>query len=348
MANRNSSHHLLTVLAGLLVMLSITVAYAEEPTIKVGSAMTVITPDRETPMAGYYHPRYATGVHDDLYARSLVLDDGTTRACMISLDLIGTSRELVVEARQLISKLHGIPADHIMISATHSHTGPIIGASKHAQALGAGRDSAKNYHASLPAKLADSVGKALANSQPVKISRAIGTERNLAFNRRFFMTDGTVGWNPGKRNPKIVRVAGPVDESVPAVYVESLSGTPIATYVNFAMHLDTVGGSEISADYPFQLTKTLADARGKNHVTIFTMGTSGDVNHIDVSNDTPQKGHEEGARIGTRLAGNVLASYSNRSRFGRAKFRSALRLSNCRCLRYQKTSTASRRRLSPK
>ncbi len=103
-----------------------------------GSALTVITPDRENRWRDTIIRVMRPACTMILCARCMVLDDGTTKACMISLDLIGTSRELVVEARQLINKLHGIPADHIMISATHSHTGPIIGASKHAQALGAG------------------------------------------------------------------------------------------------------------------------------------------------------------------------------------------------------------------
>ena len=80
------------------------------------------------------------------------------------------------------------------------------------------------------------------------------------------MKDGTVGWNPGKLNPKIVKPAGPIDPQVPVVYFASPDAKPIATYVNFAMHLDTTGGTAISADYPFTLARLLAERRaGDGH-----------------------------------------------------------------------------------
>jgi hypothetical protein len=81
---------------------------------------------------------------------------------------------------------------------------------------------------------------------------------------------------------------------------------PLAVIVNFAMHLDTVGGLLVSADYPYQLSKCLADVCGDQLLTMFLLGCCGDINHIDVSHDRPQKGLGEAARIGTRLAAAVL------------------------------------------
>jgi hypothetical protein len=125
------------------------------------------------------------------------------------------------------------------------------------------------------------------------------------------MLDGTVGWNPGKKNPKIVRPAGPTDPSVPVVLFETTDKTPktIAIYVNFAMHLDTVGGLYYSADYPYTLSKALAAVKGDDAVTVFTTGTCGDINHVNVNDSRAQKGHGEAARIGTRLAGEVLRTF---------------------------------------
>jgi len=125
------------------------------------------------------------------------------------------------------------------------------------------------------------------------------------------MTDGTVGWNPGKKNPKIVQPAGPTDPSVPVVFIETdeKQPKPLAAYVNFAMHLDTVGGLYYSADYPATLSKALAAVKGDDFVTVFTTGCCGDINHINVESDKPQKGHGEAARIGTRLAAEVLRTF---------------------------------------
>jgi hypothetical protein len=120
------------------------------------------------------------------------------------------------------------------------------------------------------------------------------------------MKDGTVGWNPGKLNPNILKPAGTIDPDVPVVYFESADRKPLATYVNYAVHLDNVGGQRISADLPYTLSKLLADVEGPEMVTLFTAGCCGDINHIDVSRSDPQKGFENAARMGTILAAEVL------------------------------------------
>ncbi|HYO80037.1 MAG TPA: hypothetical protein VES20_01440, partial [Bryobacteraceae bacterium] len=107
-------------------------------------------------------------------------------------------------------------------------------------------------------------------------------------------------------DPKIDRPAGPIDGSVPIVYFHGTDGKPIAIYVNYALHLDTVGGQEYSADYPYMLSQILSAAKGKDLVTVFTIGCAGNLNHRDVSIRDPQKGHGEAARIGAVLAAEVL------------------------------------------
>jgi hypothetical protein len=124
------------------------------------------------------------------------------------------------------------------------------------------------------------------------------------------MKDGSVGWNPGRLNPNILRPAGPIDPDVPVLYFASAENKPIATYVNFSMHLDTVGGLQISADYPCTLAKLLSEVKGPDMLTLFTLGTAGDINHINVKWAGQPKGHAEAARIGTILAGAVLRAYS--------------------------------------
>jgi hypothetical protein len=110
-------------------------------------------------------------------------------------------------------------------------------------------------------------------------------------------------------NPNIIRAAGPIDPDVSVLYFASGQRRPIATYVNFAMHPDTVGGLEFSADYVFTLTRLLTDYRGSNMVTLFANGACGDLNHIDVRWPDAQKGHAEAARLGAILAGNVFTAY---------------------------------------
>ena len=85
-------------------------APADNDQIWSGAAVENITPPLGIPMAGYYHAREASDVHDDLYARAIVLKSGDTEVAMVSLDLTGILRPFVEEARQRIEDATGIPA----------------------------------------------------------------------------------------------------------------------------------------------------------------------------------------------------------------------------------------------
>jgi neutral ceramidase len=283
------------------------IAPARAGDLRVGAAALVITPAVGTPMAGYYSERAAEGVHDDLYARALVLDKDGAKAALVSLDLISTPRQVVTEARREIERTTGVRGDAVMISATHSHTGPLMnnrGARE--SVLGGTSDLAVRYTSELPAKIARAVKLAEERLAPARATIGHGHETSIAFNRRYHMADGSVGWNPGKLNPRIVKPAGPIDPDVPVVLFTSPPKKAIAVYVNYAVHLDNVGGLKISADLPYTLSKMLADVLGPDTVTVYTTGCCGDVNHVDVTWAEPQKGFENAARMGTILAAEVL------------------------------------------
>jgi hypothetical protein len=197
------------------------------------------------------------------------------------------------------------------MSATHSHTGPVLrgGLSRNA-AQGGEEDVAVQYADELPKLIAESVKLAAERLTNALASAAFEYEEHLSFNRRFFMRNGTVAWNPGKANTNIVRAAGPIDSDVGVLLVQTPDAkSAIATYVNFAMHPDTVGGLQISADYPYTLSRLLAEYKGQEMITLFANGTCGNINHVDVKWKDPQKGPHEAARIGTILAANVLQAY---------------------------------------
>jgi neutral ceramidase len=282
--------------------------------LRVGAAAAKITPPLGTPMAGYYHERGAEGVHDDLLAKALVFDDGATKAAIVVLDLISTSRWMVDEARTAVEKRTGIPGANVLISATHSHTGPVLAkANRRHNDFGGENPLAIRYMDELPGRIATVVDEALRRCVPVKTSFTVGTCEGIAFNRRFHMTDGSVGWNPGKLNPKIVRPAGPVDTDLPMVYFEGADAKPVATFMSYAIHLDTVGGAQFSADVPYTVSRLLAATKDENMLTVYATACCGDVNHVDVSNDRPQKGHAEAARIGTILAASALRGFEKLS-----------------------------------
>ena len=72
-----------------------------------------------------------------------------------------------------------------------------------------------------------------------------------------------MSWNPRKQHPDIVKPAGPIDPELGVLYFETAQAKPLATYVNFALHPDTVGGAAVSADYPGVIAKLLAECKGK-------------------------------------------------------------------------------------
>jgi hypothetical protein len=279
-------------------------AYSAE--LRVGAAAVPITPPVGTPMAGYYSARGAEGVHDDLHAKAIVLEAGGRSAALVVLDLISTPRDLVEEARREIERTTRMHGSDVMISATHTHTGPIL---DRKSAFGGQSERVKEYLDGLPAKIAEAVRQAESRLAPATVHAASGHEASIAFNRRYHMKDGTVGWNPGKQNPNILKPAGTIDPEVPVVFFVSTAGKPLATYVNYAVHLDNIGAPRISADLPFTLARCLADFQGPEMVTLFSAGCCGDVNHIDVRWREPQRGFGNPARMGTILAGEVLRTW---------------------------------------
>lgn len=298
------------ILPFVFVMI-VTTAVSAQTNLRAGAAAVKITPPKGTPMAGYYYNRSAEGVHDDLYAKALVLEQDGTRVGFVVCDLISLSRPIVEQARKLISEGAGVPGENVMMSATHSHTGPVLrGGSTRNAAQGGEEDVAVQYANDLPRLITESVKLAAEKLTNASVSAAIGYEEHLSFNRRFFMKDGSVAWNPGKANTNIVRAAGPIDPDVGVLLVQTPDAkSAVATYVNFAMHPDTVGGLQISADYPYTLSRLLAEYKGADMITLFANGACGNINHVDVKWRDPQKGHQEAARIGTILAADVLQAY---------------------------------------
>jgi neutral ceramidase len=279
--------------------------------LQAGAAAIKVTPPAGMPMAGYYHARAADGVHDDLFAKVLVLKLGETQAALVSLDLISTTHEMVRAGREAVEEATGVPGQNVMISATHSHTGPVVHADGARPSLfGGSTEMVRRYvEVELPQKIAEGVKQAVGSLRPVKASWGRGTEGTIAFNRRFYMKDGTVGWNPGILNPNIVRPVGPIDPEVGVVYFEAAEKKPVGMYMNYTVHLDNIGGSQISADVPGVVARLLGEYKGAELVTVYTSGTCGDINHINVKWGERQTGFDNATRMGTILAAEVMRSF---------------------------------------
>jgi neutral ceramidase len=284
------------------------IAFAGAQTLSFGAAQSDITPPVGAAMAGYFFARAATGTHDPLHAKAIALSDGHTEFIVIACDLVSLPREQVEAARALIKAKIGIDPTHVMISATHTHTSPEIYIEALRYELSKPTEEiARAYTKQLPEKIAEAAAAAHAGLHPANLLAGVGTETTLGFNRRYFMKDGSVGWNPPRLDPDVRKPAGPVDRGVPVLYFEEPStNRPLGAYVNFGVHQDTTGGLQWSADYAYTLSRVLKMAKGDDFLTLFTIGAAGNVNHFDPNRPGPQQGFEEAARIGATLAGEVL------------------------------------------
>jgi len=287
-------------------------AGAAESGLEAGFAVVDITPPVDFRMSGYFHERRSTGTHDPLLAKAVVLRQGEAQAAMIFCDLISIATEVSDPVRRKAAARTGIPYEHIVLAATHTHTGPLYtGALRdhfvaRAEEQGLDHPDEDAYLADLRAGLVEAIIEAHAARAPSMLKHGVGEEDRVAFNRRFYLRDGTVRFNAGKMNPNIVRPAGPIDPEVGLVRFEDADGAPRALLTVYALHLDTVGGTEYAADYPHYLSEALQAAHGPDFLSLFGLGPCGDINHVDVSHREAQKGHEEARRIGEALAESVL------------------------------------------
>jgi neutral ceramidase len=295
----------------LLFCIAVTVAVspiarrapAAEP-LRIGLAETDITPPQGFPMAGYYHERLAAGTRDPLKAKAVVFRQGEVAAAWVVADLTGISRDLYVAARDEAAKKTGIPPAHIVISATHSHTAPDY--SRHLYdylAAPPEKRDADSYPARLIGGIAGSIEMAERAARPAKIAAANAAQQTpVSFNRRFLMRDGSIRTWQRLDHPDVVRSAGPIDPEIGILQIHPEgSPSPAGLISNFALHLDTVGGTAWSADFPYFIEQSLRKKLGPELISIFGPGTCGDINHVD----PVAKERNPTALIGQSLAATI-------------------------------------------
>ena len=142
----------------------------------VGTAKLDITPGLGCHMCGYFEDRIATGINDPLYVKALAISDGEREIGLITLDIIDISRSVVEKAKELITAKTGVDAEHILISTTHTHTGPAV-----MSALGTPAEP--GYADSLIPRIADAFIMAHNAKVPAEIAHASGDVHEEVHNR---------------------------------------------------------------------------------------------------------------------------------------------------------------------
>jgi neutral ceramidase len=266
--------------------------------IRCGMSETDITPQLGLPIPGYLNARFADGIKDNLYAKAAVFRRDDETAALISIDALDFEAEDVKRIRERVYEITKIPEQNVMVCLTHTHTGgPVV------NCFETKRDEA--YISFLIEKAAEAVASADSKLKPVKLGFGKGKAENIAFNRRYVMKDGSVKTNPGRKNPNVQKPAGPVDPDLTMMIITDTDDRPLGAVVNFACHLDTVGGNEFCADYPGELSRILKAVYGKDFCTLFLNGFSGNINHLDIHAESkPDPYHYK--KMGAVLAGEVI------------------------------------------
>ena len=272
-------------------------------TCRVGRAQVAITPPVGVSLAGYFHDRRGESVRDELFAKALVIESGTTRLALVSLDLISVSAEVADSAKDILWREAGLPPAHVLICATHTHTGPEL------------RENAivrvcEQFVGLLPRRIADAVVKASESLAPATLRAGSASVEGYSFNRLFRLKDGSEVFGKGGREAEVAGPAGPIDPQLQTLSAVDAKGNLIALAVNFALHPDVIGGGSanfVSADWPGEIGRNIAAVYGKDVVTLHLQGTCGDINHAphDPTN-LPRGGPAKAIQLGRALAGAAM------------------------------------------
>jgi hypothetical protein len=306
--------------AGLALALVLTLApaaptAAAPPVFKAGFAERDVSPEVGMEQPGGYVKAYHRSFHDACKVRASVFDDGTTRVAVVGIDALFIRGKTVAAARKAIESRCGIKADHVLVSASHTHSGGPIGlflpgefddADPLVKRLVSDNTviADPKYLARVEAALADAVCAADAARVEARGAAMYGVEDKVAFNRRFRMANGRTFTHPGQGNPEIKDVAGPTDPQVGVLGVWDAKGAFLGCVVNFACHATTSPGG-ISADYIHYIEKTVRGLMGEKAVVVFLPGMAGDVTQVD--NRSPYQIKQSG-EVASRFVGGRVGA----------------------------------------
>ena len=286
--------------------------------MRAGFASADITPSDAVELAGYFNKRVSTGVLDPLQAKAVVIEDGPQVLAVVVADLVGLKRQQTEQIRQGLTNSFGLEPRNILLSATHTHTGPSVWAAFEVE-------TALDYVPDvLVPGIESAVGEALADLRPFRLLFGKTVEEGLAFNRRYWMKDGRVMTNPPKGSPDVVGPEGPIDHSL-QVYAFERDGDIAALLVDANNHTDTVGGNQISADWPGRMSKALAETMGREITVMLLNGPAGNINHFDRDIPHVQTSYEEAERIGRGYARFVLEALGSAEPVDAGKLRCGFR-----------------------
>jgi neutral ceramidase len=264
--------------------------------IHVGFAESDVTPKLGSQCPGGMKARLVNEVHDPLKAVAMVLRASGNTVALVGLDALFVTAEITASARKRIEAEAKIPGDHVLIGASHTHSGGPVATCFESEA-----DPA--YCKLVADRIADAVIAANLRMHEAEVGVGNGSEPSISFNRRFLMRNGRQETHPGKGNPDIVHPAGPIDPEVGVLAARAPGGALMGLFINFACHLTVGNGAGFSADYVFQIRESLRKHYGNHDLPVgFLLGAAGDVTQVDNLRPGREFGTEWCAIFGQALA----------------------------------------------
>lgn len=216
---------------------------APEFSFRVGAAKADITPAQL--------PKSSEGILDRIYARAIVIDNGATRAALVSADTGMLGEQVWQTVSQRVEKELGIPAQNLIMNPTHTHS-----------AFGGSAD-----------QLFQVIKAANEKLQPARIGYGTGVSY-INVNRNIIDRKTNKWWEGPNYE-------GPSDKTVAVIKFETAAGEPIAVYYNYACHAVVTGNTDmISGDYPGAASRYIEDSFDDKIVAVFSTGAQGDQNPI--------------------------------------------------------------------
>ncbi len=302
---------LLTALTALLLVPPALLAAADPPRLRAGAASVDITP-KVFPlnMPGGFSENPAERAHDPLHARALVLDDGQTMLAMVVVDNLGAGPDVLDEAKAIAAAKTGMPVDRMLISSTHTHSGPPLTTSS---------PPAAAYRKLFVEGVAESIILAHAALKPAAIGAAAHPLPEEVFNRRWYLKPGQmppnpfgrfdiVKMNPGTDPKTIDRPAGPTDPDITIISVQDEKRKPLALFANYALHyVGATPKGQISADYFGEFARIMPTRlRGDDSfVAMMSNGASGDINNVPFTLTRPPREPFEQIRVVAQKAADT-------------------------------------------
>jgi len=328
-------------LLNTLLVIATTLAIATLPLraaeLRAGAAKSCITPALGTRINGGVGPSTARHIHDDLFVRALVLDDGTVRLAFAVVDTCLLDRPVFDEAKRLVQRQTGLAPERVMMSATHTHS---AGSACGAHLV----DADETYRAWLPGRIADAVRCAVNNLAPAQLAWGSGNVPQHVFCRRLLIKPGMTYTNQlgftnelAKMNwdsphPADGEPAGPTDPEVSVLSVKYADGRPLALLANYSLHyVGDVGPGHISADYFGAFSDRIqqllsADRLDPPFVGILCNGTSGDINNVNPKTKRePAPPYTQIRRVAEDVAQEVLRVTRSLEHRRELKLRASLR-----------------------